>query len=162
VVAESQYFKDALSSVIKCGAGYKPPSRFDIAGRLLSAEVSSVDSKLAEFKKQVAITGGTLTSDGWSNIQNRPVINCLLVTGDGAMFIDAVDTSGEVKDAAFIADELARNINSLVWTILCKSLRIAPVIVSALERYYKSVLEALCSLRVQRNASICYWKILVS
>jgi len=113
VVAESQYFKDALSAVIKCGAGYKPPSRFDIAGRLLSAEVSSVDSKLAEFKKQVAITGGTLTSDGWSNIQNRPVINCLLVTGDGAMFIDAVDTSGEVKDAAFIADELARNINSV-------------------------------------------------
>jgi len=28
VVADSPYFKDAISSVIKCGAGYKLPSRF--------------------------------------------------------------------------------------------------------------------------------------
>lgn len=35
---------------------------------------------------------------------------CVLVTGDGAMFIDAVDTSKEVKDSAFIADKLERNI----------------------------------------------------
>ena len=75
--------------------------------------MSNADNKLAEFKKQASITGGTLTSDGWSNIQNRPVINCLLVTGDGAMFIDAVDTSGKVKDSAFIASELERNINSV-------------------------------------------------
>lgn len=34
----------------------------------------------------------------------------MLVTGDGAMFIDAVDTSKEVKDSAFIADKLERNI----------------------------------------------------
>lgn len=102
-----------MSSVTKCGVGYKPSSRFDIAGRLLTAAVSNVDSKLAEFKTQASITGGTLTSDGWSNIQNRPVINCLLVTGDGAMFIGAVDTSGEVKDSAFIAAELERNINSV-------------------------------------------------
>ena len=84
-----------------------------VSGKLLCSEVAKVDAKLAEFKNQLSTTGGTLASDGWSNIQNRPVINCLLVTGDGAMFIDAVDTSGEVKDSAFIADELARNIHSV-------------------------------------------------
>ena len=84
-----------------------------VSGKLLCSEVAKVDAKLAEFKNQLSTTGGTLASDGWSNIQNHPVINCLLVTGDGAMFIDAVDTSGEVKDSAFIADELARNIHSV-------------------------------------------------
>jgi len=68
VVADSQYFKDAVSSVTKCGAGYRPSSRFEISGRLLSNKVSNADNKLTEFKKQVSITGNTLTSDGWSNV----------------------------------------------------------------------------------------------
>lgn len=44
-------------------------------------------------------TGATLISDGWTNVQNRPMIKCLLVTGDGAMFVDGVNTSGQIKDA---------------------------------------------------------------
>ena len=113
VIAESKYFKDGLTSVVKCGVGYKPPSRFDIAGTLLGNEVSSVECKLSEFKTQMSVTGATLVSDGWSNVQNRPIINCLLVTGDGAMFVDAVDTSGQTKDGSFITEQLACNINAV-------------------------------------------------
>jgi Protein of unknown function (DUF 659) len=35
------------------------------------------------------------------------------VTPDGAMFIDGTDTSGETKDAQFIADDIKRNIELL-------------------------------------------------
>jgi len=59
------------------------------------------------------VNGGTFVSDGWTNVQNRPIINCLLVTGDGGMFLDAVDTSGETKDARFIANEVERDINAV-------------------------------------------------
>lgn len=45
--------------------------------------------------------------------QNRSLINFLVVTGDGAMFIDGVDTSRQIKDADFIAKELVKRINSL-------------------------------------------------
>lgn len=112
-VVEAQYFKDALIAVTKCGAGYKPPSRVAISTTLLDNEVCSTEAKLSEFKTQVSVTGGTLVSDGWTNVQSRPIINCLLVSGDGAMFLDAIDTSGETKDANFIANELERNINAV-------------------------------------------------
>ena len=59
------------------------------------------------------LTGATLISDGWSNVQNRPMINCFVVTGDGAMFVDGVDTFGQIKDAKFIANELSRNIEAI-------------------------------------------------
>ena len=58
-------------------------------------------------------SGGTLVSDGWTNVQNRPIINFLAVTPDGAMFMDGMDTSGQVKDADFIAEELQKRIESI-------------------------------------------------
>jgi len=113
VVAESQYFKDVVASVINCSVGYKPPSRSAISNALLDKEVSNTEVILSEFKAQVAMNGGKLVCDGWTNVQNRPIINCLLVTGDGSMFLDAVDTSGETKDARFIASEVECNINAV-------------------------------------------------
>ena len=50
VVAESQYFKDALASVINCSVGYKPPSRSAISNALLDKEVSNTEARLSQFK----------------------------------------------------------------------------------------------------------------
>ena len=50
------------------------------------------------------MTGGLLISDGWTSIQNRPIINALLSTPVGARFLKAIDTSGQTKDAQYIAD----------------------------------------------------------
>jgi hypothetical protein len=112
-VIESKYLKEAFSAVAKCGPGYKLPSRAAVSDKLLNEAVVDVDKKLAEFKVQMSVTGATLISDGWTNVQNRPIINYLAVTPDGAMFIDGNDTSGEHKDAKFIAAEIRRNIESL-------------------------------------------------
>lgn len=110
---ESQYCKEAFSAVAKCGPSYKLPTRKALSGNLLQNAVASVDDKLAEFKTQMASTGATLVSDGWTNVQNRPIINFLAVTADGAMFIDGTDTSGEQKDAQYIAAEIKRHIQQL-------------------------------------------------
>lgn len=75
--------------------------------------MASVDDKLSEFKAQMAVTGATLVSDGWTDVQNRPIINFLAVTADGAMFIDGTDTSGEQKEACYIADEIKKTIKLL-------------------------------------------------
>lgn len=50
--------------------------------------------------------GYTLTSDGWTSVQNRPLLNALAVVPAGAEFIKAIDTSGETKSAEFIAEWL--------------------------------------------------------
>ena len=85
--------KEAVSAVTKCGASYKLPSRAALSGKLLNEAVTDGDKKLSEFKTQMSVTGATLVSDGWTNVQNRPIINYLAVTPDGAMFIDGSDTS---------------------------------------------------------------------
>jgi len=81
-----------------------------LSGKLLQEAVGEADNNLKEFKMQMCVTGATLISDGWTNVQNRPIINYLSLTPDGAMFIDGSDTSGETKDAQFIAAEIKRNI----------------------------------------------------
>ncbi len=112
-VIENKYFKEAISAVAKVGPGYKPPGRQVISEKLLTDEVATVSNKLDNFKAQLSTTGGTLVSDGWTNVQNRAIINFLVVTGDGAMFVDGVDTSGQIKDADFIAVELEKRIDSI-------------------------------------------------
>ena len=88
----------------------------------------SVDSKLSEFKIQRSVTGTTQVSDRWTNIQNRAIINFLVLTRDGAIFIDGTDTSGEQKDYLSIDEEKKRNIQLLKYgnivQIITGSLRV--------------------------------------
>ena len=42
-------------------------------------------------------------SDGWESIQTRPIINALMSTPAGTKFLKALDTSGDTKDARYIA-----------------------------------------------------------
>jgi Protein of unknown function (DUF 659) len=58
-------------------------------------------------------TGFTLTSDGWSSTTNRPLLNILTVTPMGSAFVKAVDTSGHVKDAAYIAELICSSIEDV-------------------------------------------------
>ena len=60
-----------------------------------------IESKMSGLLKQ---TGAMIISDGWTSVQSRPIINALLTTPAGTMFLKALDTSGNVKDAEFIAD----------------------------------------------------------
>ena len=54
----------------------------------------------------------SIMSDGWSNVQNKPLLNFIVTTPKGNKFLYAVDTSSHVKDAAYIADRLADAIES--------------------------------------------------
>jgi hypothetical protein len=112
-IADSKYFKEAMSAVCHAGPNYKPPNREAISGNMLKSEVNNIDLKLAGYKQENTLTGVTLVSDGWTNVQNRPIINFLIVSGDGAMFVDATDTSGAVKDAKYIADIIGRHIEAV-------------------------------------------------
>ena len=55
-------------------------------------------------------TGALLISDGWTSISRRPIINCLLSTPAGTVFLKAKDTSTHTKDAQYIADFVCESI----------------------------------------------------
>ena len=87
--------------------------------------MSFVDSKLSEFKIQMSVNGTTQVRDGWTNTQNRAIINFLVLRRDVPMFID---TSGEQKDDLFIDEEIKRNVQLLgegnIVQIMTGSLRV--------------------------------------
>ena len=47
--------------------------------------------------------GVSIVFDGWSNPQRRPLINIMVVSDGGPVFIKAIDRSGEFKDKHYIA-----------------------------------------------------------
>ncbi len=61
---------------------------------------------LASFQESFQLTGATITSDGWFDVRRRPLLNLLVVSLKGEMFLKAVDTGGETKDAAYITRQL--------------------------------------------------------
>ena len=71
---------------------------------MTSTELPALDKKLDEqVRKKIEglleETGSMILSDGWTSVQQRPIINALQSTPAGARFLKALDTSGETKDA---------------------------------------------------------------
>eukprot|EP00967_Tisochrysis_lutea_P026088 scaffold30163_cov33-Tisochrysis_lutea.AAC.1 len=72
----------------------------------LDAEVSAKVHGMAES------VGVTIVSDGWTNVQHKPIINALVSLPLGTYFLTALDTAGQTKDAKFIADFIIEQIKN--------------------------------------------------
>jgi hypothetical protein len=83
------------------------------ATKLLDATDASTQEQVNKIKQSVQRdTGGSITSDGTTNVSNRPLINVLYVTPAGALFVKVIDTSGETKDATYVAELIIRAIEA--------------------------------------------------
>ena len=111
-IADSPYFKAAITSLTKCDSSYTAPNRQKISTKMLDDEVNEIEKYLSSFKTEASKYGVTLVSDGWTNIQMKPIINFLAATPNGCIFINALDVSGQVKDGSFLADEVSKSIES--------------------------------------------------
>lgn len=105
-LAKDSQFKAAIGAVSKYGPGYAPPSYQTLRTTALQKEKEYVTKQLAAFHSSVRLTKSTITSDGWSDIHNRPLLNFLQCSPKGAHFIKATDTSGQTKSGAFLCQEL--------------------------------------------------------
>jgi hypothetical protein len=72
----------------------------------LDSAKQRIQQALKQWDNRAKTTGITICIDGWSDAQNRPILNVLAVCPKGAMFLGAVDTSGQVKSAEYIAQVL--------------------------------------------------------
>jgi len=113
-VINNQHFRQALSDIAKFGSGYTPPSDYCMRTSLLSKEVKRVDAEIKDtVLADLSLTGGTLVSDGWANVNNKPLLNFVMVCPKGDVFVDGIDTSGEDKSGQFIADCIVKQINAV-------------------------------------------------
>ncbi|XLT10058.1 hypothetical protein HN51_055851 [Arachis hypogaea] len=53
--------------------------------------------------------GVSIVSDGWSDLQRRPLLNFMAMTKSGHMLLKVVDCSDEIKDKDFVAKQI-RNV----------------------------------------------------
>ncbi|KAH6600445.1 hypothetical protein BASA50_002302 [Batrachochytrium salamandrivorans] len=55
-----------------------------------------------------------LTSDAWSNIKNKPIVNYMLISDSSTFFLKFVLTGEQSHNAKWIAQDMGRMIDSLV------------------------------------------------
>lgn len=80
---------------------YKPPSAKTIGGSLLNKIYEEI---CEDARKSAETKFATLMQDGWSAIQQSPVIShCLSIEANGSIIVNAVATTTDTKDAAYCA-----------------------------------------------------------
>jgi hypothetical protein len=107
--ARSVSFKKAVKMTSKMRSSYLLPSYHDIRKRLLNETKHKIKAQIAERTKMFIRTyGATLAGDGWSLVNNQPLLNMMCVSPASEEFLGAIDTSGHMKDAVYIADVIKR------------------------------------------------------
>lgn len=80
--------------------GYQPPSRRDVAGRLLN---DVHDSLLMKCQNTLQGQSVSMALDGWTNIKNEPVICICVTTPDGKTYPTmTINTSGNSHTAQYL------------------------------------------------------------
>ena len=93
---------------------YSGPSYNALRTTLLDDVKKKVEAQLADWEQHARkTTGFVLTSDGWTDAQNRPLLNFILCSPRGQKFLHVLDTSGHEKTGAYIAEQLSQVIQDV-------------------------------------------------
>ncbi|GAU16301.1 hypothetical protein TSUD_299330 [Trifolium subterraneum] len=84
--------------------GFLPPSYNALRTTLLKQEKAHIDRLLQPIKSLWTLKGVTLVSDGWTDVQRRPLINFIGICEGRPIFLKAIDGSGEYKDKFYMAN----------------------------------------------------------
>jgi hypothetical protein len=102
--------KEFIKVVQSAPAGYTPPAYDTARTTLLQQAVEDVDKKLQAWTERTTTTGVTLTSDGWSDANSRPLLNSLAINPKGVKLLDAINTEGQQKTGDYISQQLIAGI----------------------------------------------------
>jgi hypothetical protein len=86
---------------------YTPPSYNPVRTSLLKAKKEEVERKTTtQLGDSLHKYGVTLCANGWDNVQSRPLLNIIQTGIRGDLFLGTIDTTGEHKDAQYIAEQI--------------------------------------------------------
>ena len=101
--------------------GYVPSGYNALRTTLLQKERAHVERLLKPIKDFWLENGVSIVFDGWSDPQRRPLINIMVVSDGGPIFIKAIDGSGEFKDKHYIVGVLKDAIKDIGHEKVAKS-----------------------------------------
>ncbi|KAG6467060.1 hypothetical protein ZIOFF_075138 [Zingiber officinale] len=93
--------------------GYLPPGYNLLRTSLLQKEKAHIEKLLEPTKTAWKQKGVSMCSDGWSDMQRRPLINIIAVCESDPMFLKAINCEGQYKDKIFISKLLINAINEV-------------------------------------------------
>ena len=102
--AQSASFKKAVKMMSKIRRSYLPLSYHDIHKRLLNETKNKMKAQIVERTKMFIRThNATFTGDDWNSVNNHPFLDMMYVSPAGEEFLEAINTSGHMKDVVYIA-----------------------------------------------------------
>ena len=83
--------------------GSKVPSRKRVAGQLLEEVYAEEKQKVVKLLKDANVT---LALDGWSTLQNEPIIGVSISVNGSCYLVNTIDTSGKSHDSDYLTELL--------------------------------------------------------
>jgi hypothetical protein len=104
--ARTSAFKIRLNEL----ESYKTPNRKKLSGQLLDDVYESIQESVLPVLAAAVKYGSTVASDGWSDVNRRPILNFMNVTRGRTVFLKSIDftdhmAEGGRKGAAYIASQ---------------------------------------------------------
>lgn len=108
VMVESTHWKRAWKKIGEFGPGFSPPTYHAMRNDLLQKCYIQVKERVQRvILNNIELSGCSIVSDGWSNVQRKPLINLMIVSPRGETFVRAVDSAGMIKSGIYIADVIS-------------------------------------------------------
>ncbi|CAM8892599.1 unnamed protein product [Rhodiola kirilowii] len=96
-------FQVMIESIGQYGPEMKGPSMYELRVPLLKNEVEETHKLMEDHKTEWALKGCSIISDGWrDSVVNKDIVNFLVNSPKGSMFIRSMDVSEIVKDATLL------------------------------------------------------------
>lgn len=104
-VARSPMFIEMCRALVdRAPIGYVPPSSEKLRTALLVKARKEVDKVLQPIKSSWISSGVSIVSDGWTDTARHPLINFMVYSQNGPVFLKAVDALGQYKDAQYMGE----------------------------------------------------------
>lgn len=91
-----------LESIGRYGKELQGPSPYELGGPLLKKRKQRVLESFKAHKQSWELTGCTVMTDAWTDIRGRGVMNLIVHSAYGVVFLDSVDCSAVKKDGKYI------------------------------------------------------------
>ena len=101
-VASSPYYEPMIDAIADVGRGVAPPTPWEITHTYLDNEVDEMRVYVDSYGKYWDEYGCTLMCDGWSTQNRRKIINFLVYSTYGTVFLKSVDATDKFQNADYI------------------------------------------------------------
>lgn len=106
-VARHPAFIEAVKATSLARFEYHPPSYHQLRTQLIEPKKLQIENEIqAKTGFAVKNYGVSLCTDGWDDVNRRPLMNVMMSCPTGDVFLGSIDTTGQKKTMAYISDQL--------------------------------------------------------